>query len=1023
MLPDFLDVALQTLWVSLSALTMTAKLELTLLGETTLKLNGKLASGLPSRKAEAMLLYLACTQRPYSRELLADFFWDDREPEQAMANLRSLLSGLRRKFKPYLDITRQTIAFKIDSPHWLDTAEFQRLAQSEAATDWEQAIALYRADFLAGFDIRDSRGFEEWVTLERERHQRTAVDLLRRLVQHYLDRQKYSQGIRYAARLLAISPLSEWAHRQMILLLARNDQRAEALHQYHTCCDILAAELGIDPSPETNALYERVRAAVDIRRHNLPVPTTPFVGRAQELAQIQAQLVRSSCRLLTLVGPGGIGKTRLALQVAEAAVGTTLNGVFFVPLAAVPTPEFIIPAIAEAVEFTFTGSASPQTQLFNFLQAKEMLLLLDNFEHLLKGSRLLAEMSQALPDVKLLVTSRERLNLHSEWTYEVGPLPLLDTPDEQPTDALMLFTQMAQRAQANFVLTPETAPQVAKICRLVAGVPLGIELASAWVRQLNCAEIAEELERGIGFLQTRAGDVPDRHRSLQSVFDHSWKLLTAEEQRVLTQLTVFRGGFTREAARQVTQTSLWTLTTLVDKSLLHRGVNGRYGMLEMVRQFAAERLAAWPESATTTRARHAQYFLLLLHQQEICWQTAERQSALDLLTPEIENVRAAWRWAVAALEDPGAAEMVSAALQWLDQAINSLFFLYESRGWFQDGAAAYGWALAALEETAAHKAGACQMYGRLLVRYGRFVTILGQYEKAQQVLEKALHTLQAEIDPKEVSLCHSYLAIVDSFQGHYEQAVAKAETSLALTSKINHKQGLAFGQNLRGTLAQRLGDYTAAREHYEASLGLRRELGDKHGTAVVLNNLGNLANAEQDFAAARQYYEESQLIFKEINYKPGRAATLGNAGVVAMRLGQLAESRQLHDESLLLKQELGNRRSISISLINLGEVTTLLGELDAARRAFHEALRLTMVIQAYPLTLDALAGLAGLFIQDGQHEQAVRLLRLAQHHPASGSETQEKAAQQLAALGVEPDSPKALPDLEEMVAEVLRPYA
>jgi predicted ATPase len=194
----------------------------------------------------------------------------------------------------------------------------------------------------------------------------------------------------------------------------------------------------------------------------------------------------------------------------------------------VPSPEFIIPAIAEAVEFTFAGSAPPKTQLLNFLQAKEMLLLLDNFEHLLKSGQLLAEMSQALPDVKLLVTSRERLNLQTEWTYEVGPLPLSNESDEQPADALKLFVQMAQRAQADFVLTPEAEPYVAKICRLVAGVPLGIELASAWVRQLSCAEIAEELERGIGFLQTRAGDVPDRHRSLQSVFNHSWELLTVE---------------------------------------------------------------------------------------------------------------------------------------------------------------------------------------------------------------------------------------------------------------------------------------------------------------------------------------------------------------------------------------------------------------------------------------------------------------------------------------------------------------
>lgn len=999
---------------------MVATLALTLLGEMTIKFNGKSASGLPSRKAEALLIYLASTQRPYSRELLADFFWDDRPPEQAMANLRSLLSGLRSQFKPYLEITRQTVAFKTESPHWLDTAVFQQQAQSENVTDWESAIALYQADFLAGFDIRDSRGFEEWLTLERERYQRTAVHLLRRLVQHFLDYQQYEKGIRYAARLLAIAPLSEWAHRQMMLLLARNDQRTEALRQYQTCCDILAEELGIDPSPETSALYERIRAAVDIRRHNLPVATTPFVGRAAELQHVQAQLVRPSCRLLTLVGPGGIGKTRLALEIANTAVGTTLNGVFFVPLAAVPAPEFIVPAIAEAIGFTFAGAAPPKTQLMAYLQAKELLLVLDNFEHLLKGSPLLAEMSQALPDVKLLVTSRERLNLQTESTFDVGPLPLPTAKTGETADSLTLFTQLAQRAQSDFSLTPENQADVARICRLVAGVPLGIELAAAWVRQLSCAEIAAELARDIDFLQTRAGDVPDRHRSLQAVFDHSWALLTEAEQQALAQLTVFRGGFAREAARQVTEASFWTLTALVDKSLLRREANGRFEMLEMVRQFAAERLATQPALAAEAEQRHAQYYLLLLHSQENNWQTDQRQPALDLLSPEIDNVRTAWRWAVAALENRTHPTTAASAAQWLDQALVSLFFLYESRGWFQDGAAAFGWAMAALEELARLNQAVTlppQTYGRLLVRYGRLATFLGQYERAQQVLEQALSHLRHLGNDREISLCHSYLAILASFRGDYETAVAYAETSLALNRQLNHKPGMAFSENLRGTLAQRQGAYATAQAHYEASLTLRRDLGDLHGTAVALNNLGNLANAQQDFVTARRCYDESQLIFKEINHQPGRAATLGNAGVIAMRLGELAEARQLHEESLILKQELGNQRSIAISLINLGEVNVLLGETDAARRAFHEALRLSMAIQAQPLALDALVGLAGLLPE----AEAIRLWQLARQHPASTRETQEKAAQQLADLGVAAE-PFVLPELAEVVAEVLRPY-
>ena len=650
-----------------------------------------------------------------------------------------------------------------------------------------------------------------------------------------------------------------------------------------------------------------------------------------------------------------------------------------------------------------------------------MLLVLDNFEHLLKGSPLLAELSQTLPDVKLLVTSRERLNLQTEWTFDVGPLPLPTTQNDETADSLILFTQLAQRAQADFALTLDNQPDVARICQLVAGVPLGIELASAWVRQLAPAEIAAELAQDIDFLQTHAGDVPDRHRSLQAVFDHSWALLTEAEQQVLAQLTVFRGGFTREAARLVTEASLWTLTALVDKSLLHREANGRFRMLEMVRQFAAERLAAHPNLAADAQMRHSQYFLRLLHVQENDWHTDRRHSVIELLTPEVENVRAAWRWAVAALEKQNMPATATNAAQWLDQALISLFFLYESRGWFQDGATAFGWAMAALEELARMNQTIPlppHTYGRLLVRYGRFVTFLGQYERAQQVLEQALAELQNASDDRERSLCYSYLAILASFRGDYDTAVAYAETSLTLIRQLNQKPGLAFAQNLRGTLAQRQGDYAAAQAHFEDSLTLRRELGDLHGTAVALNNLGNLANAQQDLAAARRCYEESQLLFKEINYLPGRATSLGNAGVVAMRLGELEESRQLHEESLVLKQALGNRRSIAISLINLGEVNALLGEVDAARRSFHEALRLTRDIQEQPLALDALVGLANLLPKT----EAIRLWQLAQQHPASTRETREKAAQQLTEADMVAE-PQNLPALEDLVAEILRPYA
>src|SRR5512143_213336 len=299
---------------------------------------------------------------------------------------------------------------------------------------------------------------------------------------------------------------------------------------------------------------------------NLPGMLTPFIGRETELASLDQLLVDPQCRLLTLVGPGGIGKTRLAIEAAARLPAAFADGVYFVPLASVITAHFIVPLIADALGFAFQSAtrADPKTQLFRYLKGQQVLLLTDNLEPLLAepGIEVLAELLANTPQVKLLATSREPAGLQGEWVFEVQGLPIPDSryaEGSAQNTGVELFLQRARRAHVGFTARPQDYPAIVRICQLVDGMPLGIELAAAWVRTLDCAEIAGEIERGLGFLSVSARDLPARHRSMRAVFDHSWKLLTAEEQRVLLRLSVFRGGFKREAAEQVAGATLAVL--------------------------------------------------------------------------------------------------------------------------------------------------------------------------------------------------------------------------------------------------------------------------------------------------------------------------------------------------------------------------------------------------------------------------------------------------------------------------------
>ncbi|NUO02992.1 MAG: hypothetical protein HUU01_20475, partial [Saprospiraceae bacterium] len=458
--------------------------------------------------------------------------------------------------------------------------------------------------------------FETWMLAEQARLRELVIQALHTLAIYHAGQGQLAQGIGFVRRLLSMEPWREEAHRQLMGLLAQAGQRSAALAQYEICRQILVEELGVDPGPETKALYERIRAG-DLSqraqklestgefsstpllpsplaplspRHNLPPQPTPFIGREQEIAEIKQLLLEEpACRLLTLMGPGGIGKTRLALAAAAEVKDSFPHGVHFAPLASVGEPEIIISALAEALHLTIQAGVKPKTELFNYLDEKQLLLVIDNLEHLLAGVGLLSEILMAAPQVKLLATSRERLNLQEEWSYRVQGLsfPKDASPDTnfESYSAMRLFLERACRAEAGFNLSEADLPHVIRLCQLVDGMPLALELAAPWVRSITCREIVQEIERSLDFLTTSLRNTPARHRSIKAVLEQTWQRLPETEKALLCKLSVFQGGCLREAAIQVTGATLTLLSSLVDKALLRRAESGRYELHELIRQF------------------------------------------------------------------------------------------------------------------------------------------------------------------------------------------------------------------------------------------------------------------------------------------------------------------------------------------------------------------------------------------------------------------------------------------------------
>jgi predicted ATPase/DNA-binding SARP family transcriptional activator len=648
---------------------MTGELQLMLLGKprytfTDAPTNAPAVDFL-YKKSLALLAFLASTRQPQSRETLAGMLWAEMPEEHARANLRKVLTDLRHGLAPFLTITRQAVAFNGAAPYALDVEAFEtKLRALKSAGDpgllgestiqqLSEAVELYTGDFMDGYYIHDAPAFEEWVTLQREHFRQLQLTALHTLAKYHTARGAYTPGIAFTGKLLALEPWHEESHQQMMLLLALTGQRSAALHQYEMCRDILEKELGVVPSRDTTALYRQIQSGElsappsrAVPPHNLLAQVTPFVGRETELQTIAGRLNDPECRLLTLVGIPGAGKSRLALQAASAALGLFADGVFRVRTELAPGSD-LLRCIADGLGLCLEQGGNPEEQLLDNLRHKQLLLVLDNAELLGSRAEFLLEVLQHAPGVKWLLTSLERLGLPGEWVLPVGGLVVPHSQSAEEIDsssAVQLFATYACRAEADFMLSEENRAAIVRICQLVEGLPLAIELAAAWARVLPCQEIAQEIERNIDFLATSSKSVPERHCSLRAVFAYSWAHLSKEEQEVFARLSVFKGGFSRDAAEQVAGASLRILASLLDRCLIQKSSLGRYDVHEFLREYGAQELAENQEQDEEVHNRHGLYFAAFVSQRGAQLAGPRQREALNEIAGELENIKAAQRW-------------------------------------------------------------------------------------------------------------------------------------------------------------------------------------------------------------------------------------------------------------------------------------------------------------------------------------------------------------------------------------------
>jgi predicted ATPase/DNA-binding CsgD family transcriptional regulator len=739
---------------------------------------------------------------------------------------------------------------------------------------------------------------------------------------------------------------------------------------------------------------------------SLPQERGSFIGRSDEIDRLVALLENAECRLVTLLGPGGAGKTRLSIETAKAFAEQNAADVYFVPLQPIDSVERVASAICDALNLR-GGQDDPRERLLNFLAEKELLLVLDNFEHLLSGADLVLDILEAAPSVKILATSRESMRVGAEWRFDVEGLPspvTVSRADPMSFAAVRLFVERARQVSPNFDPSESEIADIVTICSLVQGSPLAIEIAASWARSLSPSDIASEIERNITFLSTQMRDVAERHRSMQAVFAQSWENLSEEEQGVFKRLSVFRGGFTREAAAEIADASIASLSTLVDRSLIRQMVGGRYQVHEVLRQFAAAKLGESSDDERATHLRHMTYYTGLLRDRSLPLFGAKHQDAASSVREELDNLLSAFN---RALEEN---DYEAIALSY--HAIGNYF---EVTSLYAEGYDALSRAMTVVRQSPSEHERV--LLARILVDLGWNALRVGEVEASRHYFEEsiALHDeLNLDPVPGQATEPRTGMGVVELVRGNFAAARDLGHEALQICEASGQMQDVPYACYLLTSAYQQLGNYEQARVYAARAYEQARLNDDVWFLAYCLNEMGTVESATGDLDSARAHFRESFEIRREFDDPEGMAVALNCLGKVALISEAYSEATGHFTRSLAIYRQLADRGGLASSLKGLGEARTCEGALASAAAALREAMSTALSIGFVPMTLSVLACTVALLIRGRKEKAAGELLAWLKEQDGCDDETHTRITRLLEQVPV-PDSP-GVHDISQMVA-------
>ena len=884
-----------------------------------------------SRRAEVLFAYLAITQRAHERESLANLLWDDRSQKQTMANLRSLLAQMPGEIKPYLEATRKTLQLNSSglrpSDLLIDAEKFA--TDLSSSPPLVVSLSLYKGDFLDGVFLTDSRGLEEWIAVTRERLRQLALTGHEQAARLALHERRFAEGIEHARAMVRIDPLRESAQHLLLRLLGRNQQFLDALTAYRAFESVLEDELGVRPMPKTQQLVQRIRQARLGLVHTVPDMPATLIGRESDLALISERLDDESCRLLTLLGTGGVGKTRLALQAAHYLRGDYLNGIVFVPLAGIVSAEntsststsltnTLTDVVANACGVTLSDQDALK-QLCSYLRDKEMLLILDNCEHLNESVARLAEtILNTTSHIKLLATSRERLWLEAEFVQSLSGLAYDGTDG-----AVALYVERSTRAGYPIELTGRALSHIQQLCALTEGLPLAIELAAA--SGLPPEEVMARIEQSLDAFTNRMRSTPARHASLRAVFDYSRALLDSRLQLKLGQLALMRNAFDLETAREVAQATASDLAQLIAKSLLRRRNETHYDLHPVVRQFATEMLASSQSTWQTAQTHYTNHFAHWLDARLQPLLGAEQPDTIKQVLAVRDDVLQAGLWSV----------LISAEIN-LPRTIEPIFHFFAIRARFAEGMAYFDqWLehLNANTPTGSHAAAQTIMRSR----WAWFAIRHGNYDDAESTLTSLLHQVEHS-DSDNHAFCLLSLSEIARYRGNIDRSRHLAKRAEHVVADKGQREHAANAQLLLGRIEQDSGSYQKAQQHYESGLRHFEELGNPQQLAYAINSVGSLAGSLGDYATARQAFERAQHVAEAVGDMMGQVRAIMNLSTLAFIDNEFELARRLRIQGLEICQDIGYEWGVASALKGLGDVMRKLDDTTAAQRYYMDSL-------------------------------------------------------------------------------------